>query len=123
VRTPGCTEKHRPCAWPSPMIGILAEDHDADILQRSQVERAEPCVALAGKMRLPAAFSATQERGAAPAMYGIGKFVVQRLEPALMEFHVAHAALPKRAANVARGPHLSTDGDIAWKHRLHPGAI
>src|SRR6478672_4538236 len=42
--TPGCTEKQRPCACP--MVGILPKDHDAHLIERRQVERAEPFRAL-----------------------------------------------------------------------------
>ncbi|MDQ0989645.1 hypothetical protein QFZ74_000873 [Streptomyces sp. V3I7] len=45
VRTPGRTEKHRPCPWPSPWYGSLAEDEDLDLVERRRVQRREDLLA------------------------------------------------------------------------------
>lgn len=68
-------------AWS--VIGILAEDHDPDLVERRQVERAEPFRALGED--LPAPFALGEEEVLEVGHIGLCELAAEAIEPAWMQ--------------------------------------
>jgi thiosulfate/3-mercaptopyruvate sulfurtransferase len=78
-RTPGGTEKHRPCAWPGPWYGSWPRMTARTFVERAQVERPKP-VGCAWKIVRPSLPLGQQELFEL-AHIGLLELAFQRFEP------------------------------------------
>ena len=96
------------------VIGILAEDDDADPIERGQVERCEPFAAL-WKDVLASLLLGRQE-GAERLHIGAGELLAERRQPAFVQPDFAHEV--PLAAALARPP--LPDGGEGIGHVVAP---